>query len=71
MLLFEGSSETGLFRHLSNYVFWSPFDQKYISCEDHLFLKKILKIESKFRKVKKKKMEKKFFVSKIISSEDE
>ena len=37
MLLVEASSETGLFRHFSNYVFRSPLVQKYISYEGHLF----------------------------------
>ena len=53
MLLVQQSSETGLFRHLSNYVFPSPLIQKYTSYEGHVFLKK-LKIESKFRKWEKK-----------------
>ena len=53
MLLVEGSSETGLFRHLSNHVFWSPSVKKYIHYEGQFFLK-VFKIESKFRKRKKK-----------------
>ena len=36
MLLKEGSSEAGLFRHLSNHVFWSVQFWKYISYEGHL-----------------------------------
>ena len=54
MLLVEGSSETGPFRHLSKHVFRSPEVQKYISDHDHFFLKKF-KIDCKFRKCKKKK----------------
>ena len=41
MLLNEGSSTTGLFRHLSNHVFRSPSVQKYIGFEGHLLLKKV------------------------------
>ena len=48
MLLVKGSSETRLFRHLSNHVFWSPkihevfFGvQKYMKYEDHLFLENV------------------------------
>ena len=37
MLLVEGSSETGLFGHLSNHLFPSPEVQKYISYEGHHF----------------------------------
>ena len=40
MLLVEGSSETELFRHLSNHVFRSQA-QKYISYEGHLFSENI------------------------------
>ena len=39
MLLVKSSPETGLFRHLSNHVFWSPYIQKYISNEGHFFRK--------------------------------
>ena len=39
MLHVEGSSESRLFRHLSNHVFLSPSAQKYISCERHFFWK--------------------------------
>ena len=35
----EGSSQTGVFRHLSMHVFRGPYVRKYISCEGHLFLK--------------------------------
>ena len=49
MLLVEGSSETGLFRQLSRYVFRTAEVQKDISYEGHLFLK-MFNIESKFRK---------------------
>ena len=37
MLLFEGSSETGVFRHLSNHSFMRTKLQKYISYESHPF----------------------------------
>ena len=53
MLLFEGPSETGLFRQLSSHVFRTAEVQKYISDVGHLFLK-MFKIEFKFRKRKKK-----------------
>ena len=53
MVLVEGSSEMGLFRHLSNQVFQSLPDQKYISDEFHPFFK-MFKIESKLAKGKKK-----------------
>ena len=39
MLLLEGSSETELFRHLSNHVFRSLYFWKYISYEGHVFSK--------------------------------
>ena len=64
VLLVEGSSETGLFRLLSNHVFQSAQAQKYIIYEGHFFLE-MFKIKSKFRKCKKikkkKKIAKKFF----------
>ena len=37
MLLVEGSSETGVFRHLSNHVFRSPYVQENIRYEGYLF----------------------------------
>ena len=52
VLLVERSSETGVFRHLSNHVFQSPYVQKYISYEGH-FLLKMFKLECKFTKCKK------------------
>ena len=36
MLHFDGSSETGLFRHVSNHGFLSPLFRKYISYEGHV-----------------------------------
>ena len=39
MLLVKSYPERGLFRHLSNHVFWSPYIQKYISNEGHFFRK--------------------------------
>ena len=53
MLLVEGSSETGLFRHLSNRISCSPYVQNYFNYERQIFLKRF-KIESKFRKFKEK-----------------
>ena len=44
MLLFEGPSETGLFRHLSNHGLRSPQFRKYISFEGHLFFRNLKKI---------------------------
>ena len=38
ILLVEGFSERGLFRHLSEHVFRSPSVQKYISDGGHLFV---------------------------------
>ena len=40
-IIVEGSSETGLFRHLSNHVFRSPYVQKDISYGDHLFFENV------------------------------
>ena len=67
LLLVGGSSQTGLFRHLSNQVFKNPQVQKYMSAEGDLFFK-MVKIESRFRKCKKNL--KKYFFSEIIASED-
>ena len=41
MLLVEGSSETPLYRHLSNNVFRNPEFRKYISYEGHLFFQSV------------------------------
>ena len=41
MLLVEGSSERGLFTHISNIVFRSPLVQKYISYECHFFFENV------------------------------
>ena len=41
MLLFDGSSETRLFRRLSNHVFGSPQFRKYIGYEGHTFIKNL------------------------------
>ena len=54
MSLVEESSEMGVFRHLFNEVFRNPQVQLYISYEGHLFFE-MFRIESKFRKLKKKK----------------
>ena len=70
LLVFEGSSEKGLFIHLSNIVFRSPLVQKHISYEGHFFVfLKMFKIKSGFPKCANK-IEKKFFVSEIFVSED-
>ena len=44
MLLFEGSSKTGVFRHLSNNVFRSLYLPKYMSYEDHLWFENVQNI---------------------------
>ena len=41
MLLVEGSSETGLFRHLSNRISCSPYVQNYFNYERQIFFKKV------------------------------
>ena len=41
MLLVEESSETGLFRYLSNHVFRSPYLGESISYEGHLFFQNL------------------------------
>ena len=43
MLPVEGSSQTGLVRHLSNHIFRSPYFRKHINYEGDLF-SKIFKI---------------------------
>ena len=53
MLLVEGSSEMGLFRHLSDHVFRRPSVEE-LSAIRVIFFLKIFKIESKFRKCAKK-----------------
>ena len=37
MFFVEVSPERGLFRHLSNHVCWSPYVQKDISYDGHVF----------------------------------
>ena len=41
MLLVEGCCETGPFRHLSQHLFRSPYFQKYITFEGHLFFRNV------------------------------
>ena len=56
MLLVEGSSETGLFRYLSNHVFRSPYLGESISYEGHLFfqnLQNLIYISKTEKKLKK------------------
>ena len=67
MVVFEGSSETGLFTHSTNHVFWSPLPRKYISYEGHLFSENVkhMRYISKMQK----KIDKKFFLFERIASE--
>ena len=67
MLLFEGCSETGLFRHLSNHCFLSLQFPKYISYEGHLFFQNVQNLI--FISKMQKKIEKIFFLLEIIASE--
>ena len=53
MFLFQGSSERGLFKHLPNHVFCSPYSRKYISYDGRLFFK-MFQISSRFRKSSEK-----------------
>ena len=68
MLIIKGSSEMGLFRHLSNHVFRSLVVQKYVSYEGHLLFENvencilIVKMENKIQKI--------FLVSEIKASEN-
>ena len=55
MLLVKGFSEKGLFKQLSNYVFWSPYYGKYITCECHPFFEIFQNYQ--------KEIKKNFFVS--------
>ena len=48
MFLVEGSSETGLFRHLSNHIFRSPSVQKHIIYQGHLLFWKCCKFNQDF-----------------------
>ena len=68
MLLVEGSSDTGLFRKLSKQVFRSPEVQKYISYTGHLFFENVQNWI--YVSEMQERIEKKFFVSEIIASED-
>ena len=52
VLLVQGSSETGLFRHLSNHVFRSSYVQNYISYEGNFF-RKIFKLDLNLESGKK------------------
>ena len=68
MWLVEGSSETVLFRHLSNQVFPSLQVQNKKTRDAHFFKFKKYKIESKFRKFKNI-IKKIFFISGIAAFE--
>ena len=56
MLFFEESSDTRLFKHLSNRIFWSRYFRKDISYDGHVFLAnvqnllEILKMPKKIHK---------------------
>ena len=52
MFLLEGSSGTGLFRHLSNHVFHSPYFMKYIRYEG-IFLSKCSEFDLEFKNSEK------------------
>ena len=67
MLLVEGSSETGLFRHFSNHVF-GVHNFGSTKALGVFYDFKMFKIYSRFQKCSKK-IRKKFFVSEIIASE--
>ena len=67
MLLVQGSSQTGLFRHLSNRAFRNPLVRKYVTYEGHLVLKNAQNL-IQISKVQKN-VEKKLFVYEISSSE--
>ena len=58
MLLVEGFAETGLFRHLSNQLLWTPEFRKYIGCEGHVFFFKntlnLMKTSEMERKIPEK-----------------
>ena len=68
MSLVRGSSELGLFRHLSNHIFWSRKFENKSALRVISFLKNF-KIESKFKKIQIK-IQKISFVSKIIASKN-
>ena len=57
MLLVELSSRTGLLTHLSKHVFWSPKIKIHEHGGSSFFILKMFRIESKFRKCKKKNRE--------------
>ena len=65
MLLVECSSEMGLFIHLYSQVFQSPQSKKTSGLRI-IFALKMFKIESKFRKCKKKDEDKRFFSGSCI-----
>ena len=65
MLPVDGSSQTGLFRHLFTHVFRDPYFRKYISFEGHICLK-IFKVWCRFWKCTKKSKKKFCFCDKYI-----
>ena len=69
MLLLEGSTQTGLFRHFVTKFFGVRKFKNGSPVKVIFFFWKILKIEPRFPKCNKE-MRKCFFVSQIISSED-
>ena len=69
MLLGKGSSESGLFKHLSNQVVLELVSSKIHRLRGSSFFKKMFKIESRCPKCTKK-LRKCCFVSDIIASEN-
>ena len=67
MLTVEGPSETGLFRYLSKHLFCTPYFQKYISYQGHLFLQNVQTL-MQIPEVEQK-IDKKVFVFQIIAFE--
>ena len=49
ILVLEGSTETGLFKHLSNHFFQCPSFRKYIGYEGHLYFGKCSIFNAYFR----------------------
>ena len=67
MLLVEGSSETGIVRHLFHQVFPSPLFWKYISYEDHLLTENVQNLINLSKMPTQ--IVKMFFVCEIIAPE--
>ena len=67
MLLFEGSSQTGIFRHLASHSFRSLELPKYINYEGRLFFGNAQNFISILKM--HKKIETKLFILEIIASD--